>query len=33
MPLLMEAMRRVDEISRCASPQPASADQGLLGLF
>jgi CRP-like cAMP-binding protein len=33
MPLLMEAMRRVDELSRNAAPQPASADQGLQGLF
>jgi CRP-like cAMP-binding protein len=33
MPLLMEAMRRVDESSRSDAPQPASADQGMQGLF
>jgi CheY-like chemotaxis protein len=33
MPLLMEAMRRVDEQSRSGAAEPAAADQGLQGLF
>lgn len=33
MPLLMEAMRRVDELSRGGAPQPAAVDNGLKELF
>jgi CRP-like cAMP-binding protein/CheY-like chemotaxis protein len=33
MPLLMEAMRRVDEHSRSGTTEPAAADPGLKGLF
>jgi hypothetical protein len=33
MPLLMEAMRRVDEQSRSGTTEPAAADAGLKGLF
>jgi CRP-like cAMP-binding protein len=33
MPLLMEAMRRVDEQERSGSTEPAPADKGLQGLF
>jgi len=33
MPLLMEAMRRVDEQSRSGTTEPAAADPGLKGLF
>jgi len=33
MPLLMEAMRRVDELTRGGAPQPAAAENSLEGLF